>query len=126
LVGLLGIFLFLGGCGDDLPATPAPSPTPDYSNPQVTVLVDGLFGPIGLAELPHGGILVAEEGTGGDDASAGISLITPDGEVGRLISGLPSTRDAGDLAGVPMIVLAPDGSRLYLSTFGQDTCSPCP
>lgn len=115
-IGLVGIALIVTGCSS---AIPTPSPMPDYSNPQVTVLVDGLFGPIGLAELPHGGILVAEEGTGGNDTSAGISLITPDGAVGRLISGLPSTLDAGDLAGVPMIALAPDGSRLYLSTFGR-------
>jgi hypothetical protein len=116
--GWIGLFvaLIVGGCGSDIPA---PSPTPDYSDPRVEVLVDGLFGPIGLAELSHGEILVAEEGTGGNDASAGISLIMPDGERGQLISGLPSTRDAGDLAGVPMIALAPDGSRLYLSTFGQ-------
>lgn len=118
-VGLVGIILIVAGCRDQPLPTPVPSPTPDYGNPQVTVLVDDLFGPIGLAELPHGGILVAEEGTGSGDDSAGISLIMPDGQVGRLISGLPSTRDAGDLAGVPMIALAPDGSRLYLSAFGQ-------
>ncbi|MBI3957889.1 MAG: ScyD/ScyE family protein, partial [Chloroflexi bacterium] len=61
----------------------------------------------------------AEEGTGKRDNSAGVTLITTDGRVGRLISGLPSTQDAGDLAGVPLIAFSPDRTRLYLGNFGQ-------
>src|SRR5690554_3841243 len=49
------------------PPSPAFTPTPDYSNPEVTVVADGLLGPIGVEELPGGGILVAEEGTGQKD-----------------------------------------------------------
>ncbi|RME65365.1 MAG: ScyD/ScyE family protein, partial [Caldilineae bacterium] len=48
----------------------------------------------------------------------GVSLLTPDGQIGRLISGFPSTRDAGDLAGVPLVALAPDNSRIYVGNFG--------
>ncbi|MBW7884714.1 MAG: ScyD/ScyE family protein, partial [Caldilineaceae bacterium] len=95
-------------------ATPSPSQLPP---PQVDVLVDGLFAPIGMAALPDGGLLVAEEGTGERDNSAGVTLITADGQVGRLVSGLPSTRDAGDLAGVPLVSVAPDGATIYIGSF---------
>jgi hypothetical protein len=67
--------------------------------------------------LPDGGLLVAEEGTGEDDLSAGVSLITPEGDVGRLISGLPSGRDSGDLSGVPLVGVSPDGATLYIGNF---------
>ena len=88
-------------------------------SPTVTVVAEGLLGPIGMAALPDGTLLVAEEGTGERNASAGVSMITPDGKIGRFITGLFSTRDAGDLAGVPLISLAPDGRTLYVGNFGQ-------
>lgn len=85
---------------------------------QVTQFATGLLNPMGLAEMPDGAILVAEEGTGNDDFSAGVSLITLDGQVGRFISGLPSGRDSGDLSGVPLIKLSPDGRTLFTAHFG--------
>lgn len=90
----------------------------DYSNPRIEIVARGLFGPIGMAEMNDGSILIAEEGSGNRDDSAGISLLRPDGSLGRLISGLPSTRDAGDLAGVPLVALSEDGRTLYLGNFG--------
>ena len=109
LASLLFI-IFLVACQSD--------PLPDYSTtPQVREFANGLLNPVGLTELPDGIILVAEEGTGNKDLSAGVSLITVDGEVGRLISGLPSGRDSGDLSGVPFIKLSPDGSTLYTAHF---------
>ncbi|MEZ4593719.1 MAG: ScyD/ScyE family protein [Chloroflexota bacterium] len=93
---------------------PAPEPDPVLLTRE---FANGLLNPAGMAELPDGGILVAEEGTGNDDMSAGVSLITPDGQVGRLISGLPSGRDSGDLSGVPFVKLSPDGRTLYTSHF---------
>jgi hypothetical protein len=133
LLLLVVLALLLSGCGRQqaeptpTPFPPTPTPIPelapstaaDLSNPRIEVIASGLFGPIGLAELPNGGLLIAEEGTGGNDDSAGISLLTPDGRMGRLISGLPSTLDAGDLAGVPLVRLSPDGSRIYLAHFGR-------
>lgn len=101
---------------------PRPTPAPMVETlgpPQVTVVVDGLLGPIGMAPLPDGGLLVAEEGTGSNDLSAGVSLIQADGAVGRLISGLESGRDAGDLSGVPLVALSPDGKTVYLGNFNQ-------
>ncbi len=101
---------------------PHPTPTPvveALGPPQVTVVVDGLLGPLGMAALPDGGLLVAEEGTGNKDLSAGVSLIQADGTVGRLISGLPSSRDAGDLSGVPLVALSPDGKTIYVGGFNQ-------
>ena len=56
---------------------------------QMREFANGLLNPAGMAELPDGTILVAEEGTGKNDLSAGISMITLDGQVGRFISGLP-------------------------------------
>jgi cytochrome c peroxidase len=88
------------------------------SEPHLRVVADGLFGPVGLEALPNGSILIAEEGTGQRDDSAGVSLLLPDGTMGRLISGLPSTRDSGDLAGVPLVKLSPDGATLYVGNFG--------
>lgn len=125
---LLSVAIIANACGRPAPAAvptlplaqATPLATPDYSHPQVSVVVDGLLGPIGLAELPGGSIAVAEEGSGKDDKSAGVSLILPDGQVGRLISGLPSTLDAGDLAGVPLVALSPDKRRLYVGNFGQE------
>ncbi|HEX6383930.1 MAG TPA: ScyD/ScyE family protein, partial [Anaerolineae bacterium] len=64
-------------------------------------------------------LLVAEEGTGAGDNSAGVSLITPDGQIGRLVSGLRSGRDSGDLSGVPLVAVSPEGRTLYLGNFGQ-------
>ena len=88
-----------------------------YSQPEVSVLLEGLIHPLGMALLPDGGLLIAEEGTGKNDLSAGVSLLTAEGEYGRFISGLPSSRDSGDLSGVPFVAVAPDGARIYLSYF---------
>ncbi|WP_420643194.1 ScyD/ScyE family protein [Candidatus Leptofilum sp.] len=93
---------------------PAPEPDPVLLTRE---FANGFLNPVGMAEMPDGGILVAEEGTGEKDLSAGVSLITPDGQVGRLISGLPSGRDSGDLSGVPFVKLSPDGRTLYTAHF---------
>lgn len=85
----------------------------------VTVVIDGLIGPVGLAALPDGTLLIAEEGTGEDDESAGVTALHPTGASGRLITGLPSSRDAGDLAGVNLVHVAPDGQTIYIGNFGQ-------
>lgn len=82
------------------------------------VVAEGLVNPIGLAVLADGSVLVAEEGTGEDDDSAGVSLIA-DGRVDRVVSGLPSSRDSGDLSGVPMVGVSPDGGTVYTAYFGK-------
>ncbi|MCP4168344.1 MAG: ScyD/ScyE family protein [Chloroflexi bacterium] len=105
-----------------LAACSGPTQTPeqvDFSDPHIEVVVDGLLAPIGMALMPDGGLLVAEDGTGQRDDSAGISLITAEGAVGRLISGFPSTLDSGDLAGSPLVALAPAGDKLYIGNFAQ-------
>lgn len=91
----------------------------DVGTPTVEVVVDGLINPLGLALLPNGGLLVAEEGTGENDDSAGVSVITPDGAVGRVVSGLPSSRDSGDLSGVPLVGVSPDGKTAYTAHFNS-------
>ena len=87
--------------------------------PHVQVLAEGLSNPVGLALLPDGGLLIAEEGTGEGDNSAGVSLLTSEGEMGRLISGLPSSRDSGDLSGVPLVAVSPDDSTIFVGSFNQ-------
>lgn len=87
--------------------------------PQVRLVAEGLLGPVGMAALPDGALLVAEEGTGENDTSAGVSVVTPDGQVTRLVSGLPSSRDSGDLAGVALVARAPEAATIYLGNFGQ-------
>ena len=85
----------------------------------VTVVLEGLVGPVGLAALADGTVLIAEEGSGDNDESAGVTLLLPNGRHGRLITGLPSSRDAGDLAGVHAVAVAPDGHTIYVGGFGE-------
>ncbi len=111
---LIALLLAAGACsgdGDGDAIAPLPAPT-------VRVAAEGLVNPVGLALLPDGAILVAEEGTGAGDTSAGVSVITTDGRVGRVVSGLPSSRDAGDLSGVPLVGVSPDGTTAYITHFG--------
>ena len=87
--------------------------------PHKTIVAEGLFNPMGLAALPDGTLLVAEGGTGKGDNSAGVSFITPNGEIGRLISGLPSSHGAANFSGAPLIGLSPNGEALYVGSFGS-------
>ncbi len=89
------------------------------------VVAEGLLNPIGLALLPDGGLLIAEEGTGEDDTSAGVSLMS-EGRVERVVSGLPSGRDSGDLSGVPLVGVSPDGALVYTAHFGAGTLLTLP
>jgi hypothetical protein len=84
---------------------------------QISVLIEGLLNPVGMVLLPNGNLLIAEEGTGENDDSAGVSLLTTDGEFGRLVSGFPSSRDSGDLSGVPLVGVSPDGTTIYIGSF---------
>lgn len=88
------------------------------NTPSVTVLVEGLRNPLGMALAGDGTLFIAEEGTGMDDLSAGVSIRQPDGTIGRYISGLPSGRDSGDLSGVALVQISPDGETLYVGNFG--------
>ena len=81
------------------------------------VVAENLLNPVGLALLPDGGVLVAEEGTGADDTSAGVSLVV-DGRVERVVSGLPSSRDSGDSPVLPLVGVSPDGTTVYTAHFG--------
>ncbi len=107
IVWVAVMVLVLAACGggtDDVEAT-------------IEVIAEGLSNPVGLALLPDGNLLVAEEGTGAGDTSAGVSLLT-DGRVDRVVSGLPSGRDSGDLSGVPLVGVSPDGTTVYTAHFG--------
>ena len=92
----------------------------DVGTPAVETVAEGLINPLGLAALPDGGLLVAEEGTGEDDESAGASVVTTDGRVGRVVSGLPSSRDSGDLSGAPLVGVSPDGTTAYVAHFNSE------
>ncbi len=86
----------------------------------IEVVAEGLLNPVGLASLPDGRILVAEEGTGADDSSAGVAIVATDGSRRRVVSGLPSGRDSGDLSGVALVGVSPDGTTAYTAHFGAD------
>ena len=116
-VGLIAV-LILVGCGVQVMPSDSVDPTAVVEvQPKLSILMDGLQNPVGIDLLPDGGILIAEEGSGERDDSAGVMLIAADGTAGRLISGLPSGRDAGDLSGVPFVKVSPDGKMIYLSHF---------
>ena len=124
-VVILAVFLLSGCARNEAEPVLTPSPIPTYTAPaaptpapHVEVYADGLIAPIGMTLLADGTLVVAEDGTGLRDDSAGVSLVTPDGQVGRFLSGLPSTRDSGDLAGAPLVSLSPDGATLYIGNFG--------
>ncbi len=104
---LLAVAVIAAGCGD----------TSGEDAASIAVVAEGLVNPVGLAMLPDGNLLVAEEGTGAGDTSAGVSLIAGN-RVDRVVSGLPSGRDSGDLSGVPLVGVSPDGSLVYTAHFG--------
>lgn len=86
---------------------------------QITRIAEGLRGPVGMAELPDGRLAVAEGGTGQGDDSAGMVVVDPRGGVDRVVAGLPSRLDSGDLAGANLVAVAPDGATLYLGNNAQ-------
>lgn len=119
---IFGLFLFFLGlfsctAEPELAYEPETSITPPAGIQDVDarILLEGLVNPVGFDVLPDGGVLIAEEGTGERDDSAGVTLLLPDGTSGRLISGLPSGRDAGDLSGVPFVKW--NDGKLYTSHF---------
>ena len=88
---------------------------PPVTTPEAAVLLDGLINPVGLEPLPDGSLFIAEEGTGEDDLSAGITLLLANGQHGRYLDNVPSSRDSGDLSGVPFVKWHND--ILYTSYF---------
>ncbi|MCP3974495.1 MAG: ScyD/ScyE family protein [bacterium] len=118
----LALVLVMASCDgstSDVPIDQAEAPT-------VEVVAEGLVNPLGLAALPDGSILIAEEGTGERDTSAGLSVLTPDGKVGRVVSDLPSSRDSGDLSGAPLAGVSPDGSTAYVAHFASQALLTLP
>ena len=114
LVRLSWLFILLIACQTEM-AVP----------PTTRVLAEGLLNPIGLARLPDGALLVAEMGTGAGDNSAGITFITADRQMGRLVSGIPSTRDSGDLAGAPLVAIAQTAIPFTSATSTPPICGQC-
>lgn len=90
--------------------------------PLVKTVAAGLYYPAGMALLPDGGLLIAEAG-GHGERSAGISLLTADGELGRLISGIPSTFTRDNLISAPVIALTPDGADILIGLAGSQLYS---
>lgn len=117
LLAVFATFVLLATSCSAKDAPPVETPP---KPPSVEVVAEGLINPLGLAELPDGSLLIAEEGTGEDDNSAGVSVLTRDGRVGRVVTGLPSGRDAGDLSGAPLVGVAPDGQLAYVAHFASE------
>ena len=119
LVLLVGLMVLAGCQQDETPSANNPVEVTTLVTPKAEVIAEGLINPVGLAVLSDGTLFIAEEGTGSDDLSAGVSAILPSGETGRLLSNFPSSRDAGDLSGVPFVAISPDETTLYTSHFRQ-------
>ena len=90
--------------------------------PVIRTIAEGLYYPAGMALLPDGGLLIAEAG-GHGERSAGISLLSPDGELGRLISGIPSTFSRDNLISAPALAVTPDGTTILIGLAGSQLYS---
>lgn len=88
------------------------------NNLTIKTVAEGLYYPVGMALLPDGGVLIAEAG-GRGERSAGISLLRPDGELGRLVSGVPSGPVSRNLIGAPAVALSPDGASIIIGFAGS-------
>lgn len=90
--------------------------------PVIRTIAEGLYYPAGMALLPDGGLLISEAG-GHGERSAGISLLTPDGKLGRLISGIPSTFSRDNLISAPALAVTPDGATILIGLAGSQLYS---
>ena len=88
----------------------------------IRTVAEGLFYPAGLALLPDGGVLIAEAG-GHGERSAGISLLQPDGALGRLVSGLPSSFSHQNLIRAPALAVSPADGAVVLALAGSQLYS---
>ena len=80
---------------------------------RISKVAEGLYYPAGLARLADGGVLIAEAG-GHGERSAGVSLLQPDGALGRLVSELPNGYAEGRLIGGPVVAVTPDGEGIVI------------
>ena len=92
------------------------------AEPHIKVVAEGLYHPVGMALLPDGGVLIAEAG-GHGERSAGISLLRPDGQLGRLVSGLNNGYADGSLINAPAIAVTPAGDTILLGIAGAQLYS---
>lgn len=88
----------------------------------IHTVAEGLYYPAGMALLPDGGVLIAEAG-GHGERSAGISLLRPDGSLGRLVSGIPSTFSEQNLISAPAVAVSPDGDEVIVAIAGSQLYS---
>ena len=80
------------------------------SEATITTVAEGLYYPAGMALMADGSVLIAEAG-GHGERSAGVSLLQPDGSLGRLISGIPSTFSRNNLISAPVVAVTPTVTR---------------
>jgi len=86
--------------------------------PSLQQLAQGLYYPVDMVLLPDGGLLIAEAG-GQGERSAGISLLLPDGRLGRLLSGLPNAVQPNTLPRGPALALSGDGASILVALPGS-------
>ena len=91
-------------------------------DPQISIVAEGLYYPAGLALLVDGSVLIAEAG-GHGERSAGISLLQPDGSLGRLISNIPSAYAKEHLISAPAVAVSPDGGTIVVGLAGAQLYS---
>ena len=92
------------------------------TEPRVSTLAEGLFYPAGMALLPDGSVLIAEAG-GHGERSAGISLLDRQGNLGRLVSGLPNTFSENNLFSAPVVAVSPTDDSIIIALAGSQLYS---
>ena len=91
ILTVIGLALVLTACQEE---AVEPTRPVTLAAPSAEIVMSGLLNPVGIEVLADGTLLVAEEGTGEDDLSAGVTVRLPGGQTGRLLSDFPSSRDA--------------------------------
>ncbi|CAN5622104.1 hypothetical protein BH23CHL8_BH23CHL8_09210 [soil metagenome] len=103
--------------------------------PTVEVVVDGLAAPRGIDIGRGGAIFIAEAGAAGDECmgegegpggrmcfglTGGVTRIRPNGDVGRIVDGLPSVGAGPEILGVSDVALGPDDGIFLVMNSGGD------
>lgn len=104
-------------------------------DPTVETVADGLRAPRGIAIAPGGALYVAEAGTAGDECMAegegpggqmcfgltgGVTRIRPNGDVRRIVRGLPSVGAGPEVLGISDVALGPDDGIYLVMNSGGD------